>query len=62
MLLVLYSFVVIRFLGTTGATPVMLSCLSSPHDRIRDKAAYLVCLLAFEDEGMIERVGEGVID
>jgi hypothetical protein len=42
-----------RFLGSTGATPVMLSCLASTHDRIRDKAAYLVCLLAFEDEGRV---------
>lgn len=42
-----------RYLGSSGATPVMLACLASPHDRIRDKAAYLVCLLAFEDEGRV---------
>lgn len=41
-----------RYLSSTGATHVVVSSLASPHDRIKDKAAYLVCLLAFEDEGV----------
>eukprot|EP00026_Physarum_polycephalum_P002811 Phypoly_transcript_02819.p1 GENE.Phypoly_transcript_02819~~Phypoly_transcript_02819.p1 ORF type:complete len:691 (+),score=89.12 Phypoly_transcript_02819:143-2215(+) len=51
-----------RFLAASGATPVMLSCLASPHDRIRDKAAYLVCLLAFEDEGRVLLADNSGID
>lgn len=50
---ILIELIICRYLGSTGGATVLLSCLASPHDRIRDKAAYLICLLAFEDEGII---------